>query len=347
MATSVMPQFQSNAVPRRRSAVRPMGDATNAGDQAGAINARLQTGVDAYTANAREGMQRDVGQLLGNLNAIGGIRTGGVKTGVQDIARTTSTAIGREAAQTAVQGEQIAQGAANEAQRRKEAEGELAFSREKEVTRAGEAQTGFGIQREGMTLEDRRAANELTFQREKLGQESALTREKIGLEANAQKIQNAQFEKRLQFDTSTEAGRIAQQEADRRQHGEEFGRRLQFDTSTEAGRIAQAEADRKQRESQFGVSSGIEQQRVNQQGAQYQSDLEFRRQGAAEDRRRYEQERQDAQKAAKAKRKAGILGTIGRVVGTVAGGVGGFLLGGPAGAIAGAGIGQGAFKSGG
>ena len=57
--------------------------------------------VEAYGRRAGRGMQQQVGKMLGDLNSIGGLRSGGVQSGLNDITNAYGQEIGDYAAQTA------------------------------------------------------------------------------------------------------------------------------------------------------------------------------------------------------------------------------------------------------
>jgi hypothetical protein len=128
------PQTQRRGPTRMRArsaaATDPRGQSALAADE-------LRGSTEAYARGAQMNFQRDVGSLLGNLNALGGIRTGGVQAGVRDLASTYGEQIGLQAAQTAGEAARLGTERAHYAS-------DLEFRRDLEGNRASESARDFG-----------------------------------------------------------------------------------------------------------------------------------------------------------------------------------------------------------
>lgn len=220
MRNVAIPQFAAatrTAGPRKPTRTRRPGnfDPKDINAQTQQAAEGLRAGTEGFARGAQINFGRDVGALLGNLNALGGIRTGGIKTGVQEIGRQYGEQIGIQAAQTAVEaGRQGAQRAqfvqADETQR-------YGIDTSAATSRYG-TDVGASVQREGFAQRGREFDQDLGFRRDQ------------------STVQQSQFDRNFaqsgsQFDRNFEQ-RGSQFDRDFAQRGSQFDRDLGFRQTT-------------------------------------------------------------------------------------------------------------------
>lgn len=88
--------------------------------------------------------------------------------------------------------------------------------------------------------------------------------------------------------------------------------------------------------SQAGMDDYFQNRQMNNQETNDSFDRFYKQSEANRDQNNYDRELRERDRANKAKKKSGLLGAVGGIVG----GVGGFMVGGPAGAMVGAGLGS-------
>lgn len=269
-------------------------------------------GRDDYMAAAKEAqqaiadqgaddLQRVIGERLGNLNSIGALRTGAAPVALREAGEDYSKQVSRAGAANALQYLQMRDEAQNAAARNASLSNMNSLDRQERAMMFEEDQ--------------RRWESEFGEGRRRFDVGGEREDRRFGSEFN---------EGRRRFDTSLgfdreRAGR-GDYESDR-----EFGRQTGRDTR------ADYESDR---EARFVEGRATREDfNTDREFQQYvtETDRSF-----GEDRRRWEQERNDAIRAAQKKRQASMWGAIGRFAPAVIGGIGGGIIGGPAGAVAGA-----------
>jgi len=240
-----------------------------------------RTGNVAYDASlaatkaqadvAGEDFERDVGERLGGLNAIGALRSGGSAVAVREAADTRSKRLGQAAAGNA-----------------------LAFSeldmRQKELETA---------RARGQRGDD--AA--LAFERERFNEDKRRFDESFGLEKgrfgeDVRRFDTSTGEDRRRFDTTYGF--------EREKFGEDT-RRFDVDTGYREGRSRRQdfESDRG-----FGEDTRRYDQGYGRDVFESDRDFTSDQAQISEERRRYEQDRQDAITQAKKQRKASLWGSI-------------------------------------
>lgn len=292
----------------------------------------FQDATNASTKMAREDFQVDQGKAIGGLAKIGGLRSGRAKTALNDMSRTFGRQVGNIAASNAGQ---LAQLEANRAE--------------------GEANRG--VDRERISSSDRQASARLELDRTsgdrdfvyKQGRDT-VGDTRYGEETSYSRSRDARADRREDDQTTYTRGRDAVGDA---RYTEETGYARKRDAVGDT-RYAEETGYRKERDARgdmvtdraFGYgkerdargdfvtdrSFGEDQRKDARDFGRdtFESDRNFN-----EDKRRREQERVDAQSAAKKARKSSIWGTVGKI--------GGMALGsvlGPAGSAIGAKLGS-------
>ncbi len=264
-ALTALPNLQVStpATGRRRPA--RITNATDEREQSAAAASELEGQTRAFAQGAQQNFSKDVGTLLGNLNALGGIRSGGVKAGVQDLASTYGQQIGLQAAQTAAQAADIGTRRAAAARQQGQFDQDLAFRRESDATRHGEFESDLGFRRE-------RGAADDAFHNAQLS------------EAQAARLQShGEFEEGLGFQrerATADDDRFATTFGEnQRQFNEDLGFRNRSLT---------------QNQSQFDEDLGFRRDQLGQQGHQFDEDLAFRRGESTRQHGEFEEGRDDA-----------------------------------------------------
>lgn len=312
MTAPVMPSPSARGGAKRGFMQGANANSTDIGEQVNRFQQGMQGAVNAYAEGARESFQQDVGSLLGNMNAIGGLRSGGVQAGTRQLARTFSTNVGREAAQTAGQAAELGLRAAQEGQRRVEyntddefrrnraaAEDDqftrrLNFDSEDAIRRdnreaAGQAnqltiaREGFSVDRERIASSDRQAASEMDFRRSRAAAEDSrnasddeFRRSRASADDSFRDRSLASDENRWKEGYAVDRERIAQ--SDRQYAGDDAFRRERAGAD-DAYRTGRATAE----DSRFASDDEFRRSRAAVDDTRFASDDEFRRSRASAD----------------------------------------------------------------
>lgn len=261
-----------------------------------------QDATTAYATEAGDDLKKSVGGLLGNLNSIGALRSGGVTAGVNDIATTFSRNVGAEAGKNALAAASIGQQEGASLRADTAATADRTQQADQFGKRLAFDTTGQQIQKDqfGATLANQkdefgRSLAETTAGRVQAGD---IAREGFGVARRGQDISHDEFG-------------VAQGNALRMQqlginsneliHSQDWAQRGdQFDKTLANN------------QDQFGQNLGWQKDQFGQQ-------LGFQRDQFGEQQREYNTDRQDRLQAEKNKKKSGFWNTIGGIAGGVLG----------------------------
>ncbi len=246
---------------------------------------------------AGEDFERDVGERLGGLNAIGALRSGGANQAVQQAGSTYATRIGQAAAGNAMQ--------FGEMEERKKME-ESARNRDSAAYASQEDWRKREFE-EGKRRFDTTTGNEQDRFGKTFGEDV----------------------RRFDTDSTYRGGRATRADLESDRGFTEDTRRFDYEGGFREGRTRRADF-----ESDRGYGEDVRRDDRNFGRTAFENDRSFTSdQGQiAEDKRRYEVERQEARAAQQRAKKRSMWGALG----TVAGAGIGFAVGGPAGAALGA-----------
>jgi hypothetical protein len=261
----------------------------------------------AISEQAGDDLQKAIGNKLGDLNAIGALRSGATSSALRDISEDYSKQVSRAGAANSLTYLQMRDEAQNAAARTAALGAVSAADREERALEREESRrrfdATFGLERDRFGEDTRRWGSEFGEGRRRFDSSFGLERDRFGEDTRRFNVGH---------------------EFDRERFGEDT-RRYNTDDSFRRDRAGRSdfEGDR-----EFGYRGDRDRR------DDFLTDREY-----AEDQRRYNQQRNDYLKEQARKRKASRWGVFGRLAGA---GVGA-IFGGPAGAQIGAGIGGAAF----
>jgi len=302
---------------------------------------KYRNAVDAEAARAGEDFKKQVGSQLGNLNAIGALRSGAAPQAVAEAGEAYSDRVGRAAADNTLGAQRLAFD-----EQASDREFGYRSGRDREMDARDTRDFSEGQRRYDTTMQFDRGRDERDF--------------------GYRQVRDARtdFESNRDYTYRGNRDQRADQESDRSYQfdRDRFGADERY--RTDRARRGDFESDRgfAMDERRFGEDtrrynndSGFREQRATRddyntdrmfqygEGRDKRRDYEFDTM-TAEDRRRYETDRQDMIKYGQQARQGSRWGTVGSVIGGVVGGVAGYFGGGGVGAVGGAGAG---WKAGG
>lgn len=299
---------------------RVSGDDPNRVGDTGYQIGRFQDAADEATLAAadqgREDFGREVGARLGGLAGIGALRSGATSAGIAEAGRTYSQNVSRAAAGNAIQ-------AAGLGQREAADQRDLGFRGRELDSRVSEGALDRGSR-------EKLSGDDLAFRREDLAERSSQFGQDLGFRREGATEQSRQFGEELGFrgreGEATRAGQLNIATLDVASREKLASMELEFRRQGLSSEEARAAAELEFRKSSFGEDLGFRREGAAEQSRQFGEDLGFRRQESgsradlerqrmAEERRQFDVQRADAEKAAKAKKKGGLFGFIGKALG--------------------------------
>lgn len=308
---------------RRRA---PAAATPGAGAAQGGWYGKLQGATTAAADGARQDFQTDVGGMLGNLNAIGGLRSGGVTAGVNNLTTNFARQVGNSAASTAVAAGQLESADMDRASADSRAGAELGF-------RNRELDVNSTLSRDRFTAEGVRDTRNFNYQASRDQSEDTYRRgrDTVGDTRYADERDYGRGQDRQQFEYRS--GRDAISDT---RYGEErdYGRgrdrvadeRYGEERTYSRGRDEVADA-RDTRNFEYGrnrdqigdsryTDETVYSRNRDQVGdTRYNNERDYSRGRDQVDDQRYQQERGDARAAGNADRAAGMFGSAGQMVG--------------------------------